>query len=510
MNRLLKKFAWIAIDLGAESGRVGVAWLEKGQRFGFEEVHRFSHGVLVMPSGWHWDITGIWREILAGMEMAGKFARERQLEVRSVGVDAWGVDWCLLDGNGELLGLPHAYRDPRNPDAWQELTRQLSPREIFDATGIQVMPINTLFSLRAMSRHSPDLVRAAKRLLFLPDLFHYWLSGEASCEATVASTSQLLDARTRGWQPALLSLAGLSERCLLPVSEPGTVLGNIRPEVASETGLANDVRVILPASHDTGSAVAAIPAGPDKSWCFLSSGTWSLLGAEIDEPCMNEHAARWMFTNELGVGGTTRFLKNIAGLWLVQQCRREFSARDPWQDYDYAELTDLASMAEPFRTVVNPDEPVFSMPGNILEKIDAIAIATGQPVPETPGDYVRCCLESLALVYRLTLEHLETALDRHFDRIHVVGGGSLNRLLCQMTANATERTVLAGPAEATAIGNALVQALGDGAISDLDELRTVTRNTTAPVEWYPRLESGWEEAQARLADLIPADGHQRK
>ncbi len=497
--------ARVAIDLGAESGRIALVWLDMSDRqFEFAEVHRFPNHMLRLPSGWHWDIGGLWSEILTGLREAKQVADRRQLEIRSAGVDCWGVDWCLLDEAGELLGLPHAYRDPRNSNSFDLLTRRLTPREIYDVTGIQVMPINSLFSLHAMSLASKALVGAAARLLFLPDLIHFWLSGVQANEATIASTSQLVDRRTNSWQPDLLSLAGVDFLCVQPFVEPGTVLGPLREEVLASTGLDANVRVILPASHDTASAVAAIPADGGASWCFLSSGTWSLFGAEIPEPCLNDDAARFMFTNEKGVAGTTRFLKNIAGLWLVQQCRADLSQRDPEHSPNYEELGEMAALAEPFRTLIDPDKEDMATPGGMLEKIEAFAIATDQPVPETAGDYVRCCLDSLALACRATLERLETTLDRRFETIHVVGGGSLNTLHCQMIADATGRDVVAGPVEATAIGNGLVQAMGDGQIADLETLRSVVRNSISLKRYRPGSASEWDEAAVRFAKYISA------
>ncbi len=444
----------------------------------------------------------MWQEILIGLQAAAEFAATADLAIRSVGVDCWGVDWALLDPAGELAGMPHAYRDPRNLAAFQRVSEKIKPREIYEITGIQVMPINSLYSLNAMASISPSLVKSAARLLFLPDLMHYWLSGTQVNEATIASTSQLLEARSGDWSQRLLKLAGVGEQCVRPIVEPGTAIGNLRDEVGRATGLRGDVQVILPPSHDTAAAVAAIPADATSSWCYLSSGTWSLLGAEITEPCLTDEAARFMFTNERGVAGTTRFLKNIAGLWLVQQCRHEFASRDVDRDYTYDELTEMAELAEPFRTLVNPDAPDFAVPGKVLDKIESFALSTDQPVPETPGDFLRCCLESLAMAYRVTLERLESTLARRFEIIHLVGGGCRNRLLCQMTADATGRQIIAGPVEAAAIGNALVQAMGDGAVADLRTLRRIVRETETLQTWQPASSGDWDQHIARFSRLI--------
>lgn len=502
MNKQPDRSVRIAIDLGAESGRVLLVWLDAADGSpGWQEVHRFSNRILTLPGGLHWNISGIWQEILDGLRAAARQAASGDLQIRSVGVDCWGVDWCLLDEHGELLGLPHAYRDPRNEDSFVQVSSELPPRELYRLTGIQVMQINSLFSLRAMATASPQLMRAARRLLFLPDLIHYWLSGRQINEATIASTGQLMEADTGHWSGQLLQIAGLSPGCVTDPLPPATVLGPLQSAVAEATELPAGVEVILPASHDTASAIAAVPADPETEWCFISSGTWSLLGAEIPRPCLNDQAARYMFTNERGVAGTVRFLKNIAGLWLIQQCRRDFAIRDPGQQFDYEQLTELAHRAEPFRTLLDPDNPAFGRPGHFLEKIDTWATESGQPLPQTPGDYLRCCLESLAIKYRLTLDRLERVLDRRFEVIHVVGGGSNNRLLCQMTADATGRTVVAGPAEATAIGNGLVQAIGDGQIRDLTELRAIVRQSGTAAVYQPRADESWGRQAERLSAL---------
>lgn len=488
-NRSTVPAARIAIDLGAESGRVVLIWLvgNKGpaRRFETREVHRFVNRTVPLATGLHWDIIGLWREIVAGLRLAAEAATAEGISIQSVGVDSWGVDWAMLDGKGELLGLPHAYRDPRNPEAFAAASRIISPRETYEITGIQVMAINSFYSLFAMKVASPELVAACRRILFIPDLLHYWLCGVSANELTIASTSQMLEAESGKWSPRLLSIAGVAEGSLQAVHPPGAILGALRKELARETGLPESVRVILPASHDTGSAVAAVPAQPGTPWCYLSSGTWSLLGAELPAPCRNDLAVQRMFTNEAGVGGSIRFLKNIAGLWLVQQCRAQLAERSASPPPDYQALFDAAAKAAPWRTLVNPDEPVFAAPGGALDKIDDFARKTGQPVPDSDAAYIRCCLDSLALAYRRTLLLLEETLQASFRCIHVVGGGSRNTFLCQLTADLTGKEVIAGPVEATAIGNGLVQAMGDGEISDLNELRAIVRSTVNPVVFTP-------------------------
>jgi len=492
--------AFVAIDLGAESGRVVALQLNtKTQSFESYEAHRFSTNIVSLPSGLHWDITAIWREIVNGLVLVAGWAEENGHEVSSVGVDSWGVDWGLVDGEGELLGLPHAYRDPRNQVAYQAVLEQISSSEIYQATGIQLMPINSLFSLFALSSHSPDLVAAADQFLHIPDLFHFFLSGLRTNEKSIASTSQLLDINSGQWSEKLLQVCDVSPDLFAPAIPPGSIIGPIRKELADETGLAAAVQVVAPASHDTASAVAAIPAVPDRAWCFISSGTWSLVGAEINSPCLTAEAEQKMFTNEAGVENTIRLLKNIGGLWLVQQCRRAFAEQG--LNYTYEELTDIAKLAEPFRTLVDPDDPPFATPGKMLEKINEFAKSTRQPIPETPGDYLRCCFESLALAYRQTIDNLESLLNQSFEVIHIVGGGGKNLLLNNMTANACGKPVIVGPIEATAIGNSLIQAKAMGAIADLQELRKIVANTVSPQEFLPEDSGQWDAAYQRFLQI---------
>lgn len=479
----------IAIDLGAESGRVIVGTLADG-RLRLAETHRFAHRPVWLPTGLHWDITGIWREIVAGLARTAAWAAANRVTLVSVGVDAWGIDWAILDKSGELVGLPHAYRDPRSGPACERAVAQLGAERLYQTTGIQIMPLNTLYTLYAHQLADPGSLAAADRLLFIPDLFHYWLSGSMSVEATIASTSQMVDCRTGDWARELVADLGLPTHLLSPITSPGSEVGQIRPALAGETGLPAGLRVVAPAAHDTASAVAAVPATTgEANWCYLSSGTWSLLGAELDAPCLNPAAQAAMFTNELGVAGKTRFLKNIPGLWLVQECRRDLARRG--QDLGYEELTRLAEAAEPFRTLIDPAHASFETPGEMLTKIAEFARSAEQPKPETAGQFIRCCLESVALAYREKLHTLETILGRRFDVIHVVGGGGKNTLLCQMTADATGRRVIVGPHEATATGNALVQAMSPGEITDLTELRRVVANSFRLDTFNPKIADQW-------------------
>jgi rhamnulokinase len=490
---------YIAIDLGAESGRVVVGALDDG-RLRLEETHRFAHEAVWLPTGLHWDITGIWREIVAGLRKTAAWSRTAGVTLVSVGVDTWGVDWSLVDSAGELVGLPHAYRDPRNTDAYEQVVAKLGRQRIYETTGIQFMALNTLYSLYAHKLAEPNALECADRLLFVPDLLHLWLSGNVAVEATIASTSQMIDCHTGDWAREMLTELGLPTNLLGPISPPGTRLGTIRSKLAEDTGLPPTLSVVMPATHDTASAVAAVPAKHNSNWCYLSSGTWSLLGAELSAPCVSAAAQAASFTNELGVAGTTRFLKNIPGLWLVQECRRDFARQG--QELDYTTLTQMANESPVFRTLVNPSHTSFQTPGDMPRKIADVARATNQPVPETPGQFVRCALESLALAYRDKLATLESILGRRFDVVHVVGGGGKNGLLCQMTADATERTVVVGPSEATATGNALVQAMSTDEIADLPGLRSIVAQSVELITYEPRRSADWQAAYARYQTMI--------
>jgi rhamnulokinase len=488
---------YIAIDLGAESGRVIVGVLADG-RLRLEEVHRFNHEPVWLPTGLHWDITGIWREILTGLRRAAAWTNANHVEPVSVGVDTWGVDWALVDEAGELVGLPHAYRDPRNAAAYEVVLAKLGRDRIYQTTGIQFMALNTLYSFYAHKLADPGAV-ARGQLLFIPDLFHYWLSGQRTMEATIASTSQMVDCHTGDWAKDMLRELGLPIPELRPLTNPGDEIGPLRKKLSEDTGLPIGMRVVAPASHDTASAVAAVPAVKDANWCYLSSGTWSLLGAEIGAPCVTSAAQAASFTNERGVAGTIRFLKNIPGLWLVQECRRDFARQG--QELDYATLTCLANEAQSFRTLVDPAHDSFQSPGDMPRKIAEVARESGQPVPQSPGQFVRSCLESLALAYREKLETLESILGRRFDVIHIVGGGGKNALLSQMTADATGRHVVVGPYEATASGNALVQAMATREIGSLAELRRVVAQSFELTEHEPAHGDQWHQAYERFKKL---------
>jgi rhamnulokinase len=357
------------------------------------------------------------------------------------------------------------------------------------------MALNTLCSLYAHQLDDPRAVAAADELLFIPDLLHYWLSGERTTEATIASTSQMIDCHSGDWAREMVAELGLPTNILGPLTAPATTIGKLRAIIAEETGLPSGLRVVTPAAHDTASAVVAVPAKENSNWCYLSSGTWSLLGAELDEPCVSAAAQAASFTNELGVGGTIRFLKNIAGLWLVQECRRDFARRG--QEFDYPMLSQLASESPAFRTLIDTSHSSFLLPGEMPQKIAEFARATDQPIPESPGHFIRCCLESLALTYRDKLSTLESILDRRYDVLHIVGGGGKNSLLSQMTADAIGRPVVVGPYEATAMGNVLVQAMATNEVRDVTHLRRIVAGSFELMTYQPASGTDWDAASSR-------------
>ncbi len=480
--------AHIAVDLGAESGRVVLGVLEK-DRVRTYECHRFGHDPVHAAAVLHWDLARIWSEVKKGLSLAADRALELGVGVRSVGVDSWGVDYAVLQPGGELAGPPRCYRDPAFAEEFERVKGRLGADYLYGQTGIQLLPFNTLYQYAERFRSDPGSYGPGSRLLLVPDVIHWKLSGKATNEITNASTSQMMCVGGRAgshgsaWNRELIGKLGLPCETLLEPLHPGTSLGVILPGVADETGLAPTTRVILPPTHDTAAAIAAVPRETGSRWCFLSSGTWSLLGAELEAPHTSDEARVANFTNELGVDGTVRFLKNISGLWLVQQVRAEYE--QDGGSVDYAALTAMAEAARPFRTLFPVDLPAITGAKRVAGAIRTFAEQTRQPVPESPGELVRACLESLALQYAESLDELERLLGAGFDALHVVGGGSRNQLLNQMTADATGRRVMAGPAEASALGNVLVQAMGAGTVRDLSHLREIVRASEKPEVFLP-------------------------
>jgi rhamnulokinase len=477
---------YLAFDFGAESGRAVLAYLQSGI-LTIEEVHRFPNEPVEYGGSLHWDVVRLWLEVRKAL------ARLGEVELAGIGVDAWGVDYALLGERGELLENPYHYRDRRTEGVMEEIVGKVGKEKIYEATGIQFMPINTLYQLVAAQRRTPKLLEAAKCLLTIPDLFHYWLTGNALCEFTNATTTQMVDPIKRCWAAGLMRSLELPAHLPAPIVEPGSILGTLMPDIAGHTSL-RGTPVIAPACHDTGSAVAAISAREDTA--FLSSGTWSLLGMELDCPVITPEALRCNFTNEGGVNGTTRLLKNIMGLWMLQGCRHCWSAQG--NNYDYRELMELADRDEPFRHLVDPDDESFLRPPDMLAAIDNFCLRTNQPVPKEPGAYVRAVLQSLGFKYRLVLRSLEQVSGKSIKQIRVIGGGSKNRLLNQLTADATGRRVLAGPAEATALGNVAIQILATGEAASLAEVRAIVERSF-PTEIFDPVEPDpWNQHAERF------------
>jgi rhamnulokinase len=488
-----KRQNFLALDLGAESGRAMLGQFD-GERLTLSEIHRFPNRPVRLPDGLHWDALRLWSEIKHSLALA---ARAHGADLLSVGLDAWGVDFGLLDRDGALLANPYHYRDSRTDGMVEQACRRAPRAEIFQQTGVQFMQINSLYQLFSLVVRRSPVLEIAETFLTMPDLFNYWLTGRKVCEFSNATTTQCYDPRQGDWAYSLLERLDIPTRIFPGIVPPGTVLGQLLPGVAREVG-AGELPVVAPACHDTGSAVAAVPAaGP--GFAYISSGTWSLMGAELAEPAINARSLALDFTNEGGVGGTFRFLKNISGLWLVQECRRAWASQG--QAFSYDDLTEMASQAAPLRSIVDTDHGEFLQPGDMPARLRAYCQQTGQPVPESTGAIVRCALESLALKYRWTLERLEQALERRLEPIHIVGGGTQNRLLNQFTADATGRQVITGPVEATAAGNVIVQAMALGRIGSLEQGRQVVRNSFQVEVYEPRDRSQWDAAYERFLSL---------
>lgn len=484
---------FLAIDLGAESGRAVLGRLDDG-RVDLEEVHRFPNIPVRLPGGLHWDVLRIFCEIKTGL----KKTAERAADLEGVGVDAWGVDFGLLDRDGNLICNPYHYRDSRTNGVTGKAFARVGREEIYRRTGIQFLPFNTLYQLLAMG-DSP-LMEIADRMLMIPDLMNYWMTGEVACEYTIATTTQLYDVQSAGWALDLASSMGLRPEILPRIMPPGSQIGSLLAEVAQETGLGADVPVLAVAAHDTASAVVAVPA-ERESFAYISSGTWSLVGLELQSPVISTESLAHNFTNEGGFGGTIRFLKNVMGLWILQECRRKWARAG--REYSYGELSELAAATPTSDVFIDPDHPDFLAPGDMPGRVRRYCEATGQRAIKDPGEVSRCILESLALRYRQVLEEAESVTGRPADTVHIVGGGARNALLCQLTADATRRPVLAGPVEATALGNLMVQALARGYVGSLGEIREVIRRSIEVQAYLPRGEDGrWSGMFERFLEIV--------
>lgn len=485
---------FIAFDLGATSGRTILGTLTEDE-LRLKELTRFPNRVLHLQGHVYWNICSLYEQLCEGLRAA---ARER-VPLTSVGIDTWGVDVAFVGRDGSLLGLPHAYRDPHTEGVPERFFREVMPRsEVYARTGIQVMDFNTLYQLHALRRAGSSQLEAAARILFMPDALSYLLTGEAVTEYSVASTSQLLDPRTRRFDEELLERAGIDPRKFAPQVMPGHRIGLLDGRIAARTG-AGRIPVVAVAGHDTASAVAAVPAG-DERFAYLSSGTWSLMGIETREPIVDERTAAGNITNEGGVEGTTRLLKNITGMWLIEECLREWKAAGT--EYAYPEIVALAEEAEPFRTLIDPDDTSFARPESMTAAIAAYCRRTRQPEPRTHAETIRTLFESLALKYRQVLDRFRGLAPFPIERLHIIGGGSRNALLNRFTADATGLPVLAGPAEATAVGNILCQARAAGLVRSLAGMRRTVARCLPPERFEPGDTAAWTAAFTRFEKII--------
>jgi rhamnulokinase len=482
---------YLAFDLGASSGRAILGELGDDDVLAVSEVHRFPNSMVEVGGHLHWDSPRLLAEMHEGMRLC-----VRGGEPLSIGIDTWGVDYALLDDKGRQMGLPYAYRDRRTEGAVEAFATKMPLGRLYERTGIQVLPFDTLFQLHAAARDEPEALHSASRLLMMADLFNYQLTGVSASEFTLATTTHLYNPWKRGWDEEIISTLEVPHNLFQEIVEPGTILGELTQEARAETGLGR-VPIATVACHDTGSAVAAVPA-EGEDFAYISSGTWSLMGIESPEPVINEASHRHNITNEGGVNHTYRVLKNIAGLWLIQECRRAWEGE---RSYGYDDLVGFAEAAKPHRAVIDPDWAGFLNPPSMPDAIAAYCRKSGQEPPRGHGETIRVALESLALAYRHTLNQLEEASGRRIRRIHIVGGGSRNRLLSRLAADATGRRVYAGPAEATAIGNLLVQAMATGRVRDLPHLRRIARGSTEITEYEPGDAGEWDEAYKKFIEL---------
>ena len=484
----------LAFDLGAESGRALLGRFS-GSRLSLEEIHRFPTGPVHLPDGLHWDVLDFFQELKHGLALA---AQRSAGDLASAGVDTWGVDYGLIGRQGELLGLPFHYRDRQTEGMIELACARVPKEEIFAITGGQFQRFNTLYQLLAMKQRGSASLRSAETLLFTPNLLDYLFTGQKLTEFTISSTSQMLDIEKRSWSGRLLKALDLPEAILTDIVPAGTVVGPLRKPIAREVGLER-TQWITPAAHDTGSAVAAVPAQRDDV-AFISSGTWSLVGIQTPVPIVTPEVMRYNFANEGCVGNSFRLLRNVSGLWLIQQCRRSWE--QDGKSMSYEQISQMAAEAAPLVSLVDPDAECFLNPADMPEAIRQQCKLVGEPVPSEPAAVIRCALDSLALKYRWIIEHLEQISGRRLSAIHAVGGGIKNHLLCQLTADATGRPVIAGPVEASAIGNLLVQAMALGELSSPAEIRQVVKNSFPTVTYEPRETPMWDEAYGRFLKIV--------
>ena len=482
----------LAIDFGASSGRAILGVID-GEKIQLQEIHRFDNEPVLANGTLYWDILRLWHETKLGMRLA-----ESAGGFETLGIDTWGVDFGLIDKDGYLLENPIHYRDARTADSIKSVSQKIDLRTLYEMSGIQIMSINTIFQMDALQRGRPALLQHAEEMLFIPDLLGYFLTGKKYAELSIASTSQFLQPYTKEWNLPLLEKLSVSPRLLPRLIDTGSTIGTIKKEICEELSITPKTLVAV-AEHDTASAVAAVPA-TDENFIFISCGTWSLFGTELSSPSISEQSRMYNLTNEVGYGRTTRFLKNISGLWLIQESRRQFKREG--KSYSYAEMEQLARKSRPFACFIDPDAPQFAAQGDIVQRVRQFCKDTGQYVPQTDGEVIRCIYESLAMKYRKVLHEIETCTKRHFSTIHLVGGGTKDGFLCQMTADSTGRVVQAGPIEATALGNLSVQWIAQGAISDISHARRIIARSFTPLYFQPQETSVWDKHYEKFLQYV--------
>jgi rhamnulokinase len=473
----MKTYHFFAFDLGATSGRSILGTLQEGKII-LKELTRFPNKIIRLQDKYYWDIFALYEALKEGLATAAS----QNIPLDAIGIDTWGVDFVYIGEDGCLLSQPRSYRDPYTTGKPEEYFKLIPKRNVYELTGIQIMNLNSLYQLFAAKFENYSPLAAAKDILFMPDALSYLLTNKKVCEYSIASTSQLLNPKTKKIESGLLETMGINPSVVQPLVMPGTIIGNLTESVAKECGLP-PIPVIAVAGHDTASAVAAVPA-ENENFAYLSSGTWSLMGIEVHEPIITDESYRLNFTNEGGVEGTTRFLKNITGMWLLEQCRKEWEAAG--HNYSYSEIVELSASAAGFQSVIDPDHPSFANPESMTYAITEYCKQTGQKIPGSHAEFIRCIFDSLALKYKDVLSSLQKIAPFPIEKLHVIGGGSQNKLLNQMTADATGIPVVAGPSEATALGNVMMQAKGLGVVHSLSEIREIIRNSVSTEVYYPR------------------------
>lgn len=489
---------YLAIDLGAGSGRV-IAGVVSGGKFSLDEINRFENVPDERDGGLFWNFESLWSGVVEGLKLSvAKYGAEA---IRSIGVDTWGVDYGLIDESGELIAVPRHYRDTRNKQAMDGVCEAVSREEIYEKTGLQFMQINTLFQLAAARRHEPELLDDAAQFLLIPDLINLRLTGKAFCERTNASTTQFYNPVKKRWSIKLFEKIGVPLEKTPDLIEAGESLGPVKDDIAAETGLLSHTQVVTVGSHDTASAVAAVPADGDKNFAYLSSGSWSLLGVELDQPILSELARKYNFTNEVGVFDTIRLLKNINGMWLLQECRRVWAENgDVWS---FEELAGMARTAEPLRSLVDPDDQRFSTRADMPQMIVDFCQESGQDLPTAPAQILRTLIDSLAMKCAFVLERLEEVIDHRVEVLHVIGGGGQNDMLSQCIANSINRPVVVGPYEATAAGNLMMQMVACGQLDSLTAGRAMIRSSFETKRFEPQDDTKWKKAYERFCQLLP-------